>query len=301
MLRVMFVQNNSLYHIEKIQFFESVKKGFNLLSRIQQKRVQFFESYQNKEFNSFSYIQKKGSILWVIYKKKGIILWVKFKQKVQFCESTFEKRSNSLRHIWTKGPILCVKLKKRVQFGVSYWKKSIRVKLKKSSILCVWKKKSSILWVISKKVQFFVSKFQKKFNSLSHIKGSILWVILKKKSSTEKMFNSWSHILKKGSIIWVILKTKVECLESYKKSSIRRVIFQKNHFFESYLMKKSLSRIIEGFNSLSRSEKDSILRVKFEKKRFNFFLSHIWKKRFSSASQFLKKKIWVILKRTSIL
>ena len=199
-----FLRKKTLWiTLKKFHFFESVEKVFNLLSRIQQKRVQFFESYQKKEFNSFSY-SKKSSILWVKFKKKRFnsvshiqkkssILWVKFKKLilwvilwkkfiswsqiwkwVQFFSSYLNKRSNSLCHIWTNGPTLCVMSKK---FNCS--------------IHCVILKKRVQFFghLQRKRVQFCESYWKKTILRVKLKNSSILWIIT-------LFFN--------GSILWVI-------------------------------------------------------------------------------------------------
>ena len=148
-----------------------MKKGSILW--INKKKVQFFDSYSKRWFNSLSHVQK-GSILWVIFFKRGSILWVIQKRrfnslshaqkKVQFFESyskkkrfnyfeSFKKRRfNSLSHT-----------QKRVQFFESFKKEGsilLSHTQKKVQFFESYSKKSSILWV-----------------TLENKKGSILWVI----------------------------------------------------------------------------------------------------------------------------
>ena len=89
---------------KRVQFFESNWKKFNPLSHIPDK-VQVFESFWEKKsgsilwvvfrmFNSFSRVQKKCSILWIIWEKtilwviliiqKSSILWVVFKKRFNY-------------------------------------------------------------------------------------------------------------------------------------------------------------------------------------------------------------------------
>ena len=251
---VTFAKSSVLRVLKKIQFFKSrKKKGFNLLSRIQQK----------KEFNSSSLIRKRSSILWVIFRKRGSILWVIFKKKGsilwvifwrkfiswsqiwkkgQFFPSYLNKRSNSFRHIWTKGPILCVILQK---FNCS--------------ILWVMFKKGSNIWVI----------FPKKVNSLGHIKEGFN---SSKHIEKIKSFESyWKSSIEKCSILRVI------CWEGFSSlSNILKMV----QFFESNWK--------EGFHSVSHiNRKGSIPWIIVFQKKFNSWV--IFLKRVKSLESFLQK------------
>ena len=141
MLRVIFAKKTLWITLKKFQFFESVKKGFTLLSRIQQrssilrvlsekrssilcviseKRVQFFESYQKKEFNSFSnFLVKKFNSVSQIQKKK--FNSVSQSQKINSVSHIFiKKKKHFLESYLKKGPILFVLFEQTVQFFASY-------------------------------------------------------------------------------------------------------------------------------------------------------------------------------------
>ena len=130
-LSIFWKKFNSLRHLEK-------NKGFNSLSHIQRKRVQFFELFK-KTHNSLSQLEEKyGSILWVILEHKkswtlGVIL---------------QKDFNSLSHL--------EKVQKKRFNSMSHFKKII---LKEFHSL-------SFFLTHGSNVQFFESYF-KKFNSLS--------------------------------------------------------------------------------------------------------------------------------------
>ena len=158
-------------HLQRVESFESLLK--------KAKRVQFFESF----FQTGSRSKKWVQFLWVMLKKgfnfyescwtKRSILWVVFEKGVQFCEWNSEKnswshffffekiffkrfKSMSLESCYKEGLILRVILKKIFE---SYWKE----------------------------VQFFVSYFWEKLNSLSRF--FFFW-------QTQK-FNSLSHFFEK--------------------------------------------------------------------------------------------------------
>ena len=84
-------------------------------------------------------------------------------------------------------------------------------------------------------MQFFESYAKKRFNSLSHEKGSILWVIFKNQTvqffasySRNKGFNSLRHIQEmRSSILWGVFKKCSILSVGSKKSSMMWVIFKK--------------------------------------------------------------------------
>ena len=300
---------------KKVQFRESYKKGSILWVISEKKSWILWVVLEN--FNSSNRIQKKkismlkkkvifkktSSILWVVLKKKTV-LWVVFVLQKKFhfeshsekkgsilrviffgknilkrrFKSVSHKKSNSLSFFLVKKPSLWVMLQRRVQFFESYWKN---------------------LWVIlkKKKVQFFVSYFWWKLNSLSRF---FFWQKNSKIQfcdSRSRNFNSLSHsFFEKKTILRVMLK-KVQFIEScsnrFNPLSLSR---KKVQFFESFFLEKS--SIFYGFDSLSRiqtkvssilwvilqKEEGSILSVTF--KKFNS-LSYI-QRRFNSLSQ-LKK------------
>ena len=110
----------------KFDFFESfLKRRFNSLSHIQLKKL--FNSFllshiQKKRFNSWGHIQstilgvtfKKGFNSWGHILQNGTILWSHIRKKVQFFESYFTKRFNSVK---------VMLVKKKLQFFVSYFSK----------------------------------------------------------------------------------------------------------------------------------------------------------------------------------
>ena len=179
MLRVIFAKKTLWITLKKFHFFESVEKVFNLLSRIQQKRVQFFESYQKKEFNSFS-----------------SILWVKF-------HSVSKKRFNSVSHIQKKSSILWVKFKKLILW-VIFWKKFIswsQIWKMGPILFVIFEQMGPILFVIfEQKVQLFAScqrNLTVQFIASYSRKESNSLVIFK-----EKGFNSVSRTEKKQFLEW---------------------------------------------------------------------------------------------------
>ena len=258
-------------------------KWFSSLSNIL-KRVQFFESNWIEGFHSVSHIHRKGSILWVIVFQK---------------ESYFLKRVKCLESCFVK------------KIFVSTWKNSnFWVSEKKGSICWVGfnKEFNSSSLIRKKEFNSFESYQKKEFNSLSHIR--------------KKEFNSFSNFFskniqfcesnsKKKSILWVIISKNSILWVIFRKSSILWVKFNKSsflgvkfwnrvHFLESYLNKKSDSlrhiqqKRFQFYASYSRKKssilwsyskkKGWILWVVFKKKKFNsgsrknFSWSHIWKR-----------------------
>ena len=216
----------------------------------------FFESYSKKKgFNSLRHIFQKKSLGHIQQKN------------VQFFESHSKSRFNSLSHI-----------QKEVFNSLDH----IKVFNSLSNI-----KKGSILWLTFQKVQFFES-WKKKFNSLSHVKrrfnslsqSSILWIKMKKSSV------HWV-IFKKRPVLWVVFPASCSRRDvQFSASCSRKKVFN------------SLSHIcLKGrrFNSLSNTQKGSILcvtlkKVKFFESVFFFWrgkgfnsLSHV-KRRFTSLS-----------------
>ena len=225
------IQESSHISWKQVQFRESYKKKFNTLSHIREKSWILWVVLEN--FNALSRIKKKNSMSKkkVIFKKKtSSILWVvlkkissvsrirtskKFhfeshseKKKDQFFESLFfflkkylslwvVKKSNSLSFFWRE-------------------KKSLNHVIKKGSILRVILKK--IFQSYWKEVQFFVSYFWEKSNSLSRFL-----------TKTQK-FNSLSHFFKKKIILWVMLK-KFQFFESFFQK-------KKSQFFELFSEKR---------------------------------------------------------------
>ena len=171
----------SLTHtfFKRVQFLESWKG-----------KVEFFESHIQKGFNPF----ESYSTLWFFLQKKCSILWIIFEKRFK-SQSHFSKKFNPLSHYW----------KKEVQF---FWTSDI-----------FQKGMQFILWVHiyifrrQKEVQLCcVRIFTTGSISLSTCwqqKGSILWVVSAKKGSislnhVEK--KGWilvSHLVEKGSILWV--------------------------------------------------------------------------------------------------
>ena len=160
--------------------------------------------------------------------------------KVQFCVS-YWKNFNSLSHVkkFNSLSYMFDKLN-RLQF----------LEINKKCSIC--KKMFNFFGSYRKKVQFLESFWKTKVECLG---------------SYERKFNSLSHIKKKQ-------------FESYLKNKIRSHIFWVN--FWVVLKKKFNSQSLilkKGFISLSRSEKSSILRVTLEKQKVQFFFeSHLKKK-----------------------
>ena len=205
----------------KIQYFESYWKW-----------VQFFESYQKKEFNSLSQFFSQKQHFESYFKKRFNSLSRFFEKKSL---SHINKVLNSLSRI-QKCSILWVVFKKKLN--------SSSLVRKRSSILSViLRKRLNSVSQISKRVHFFESYQQNEFKSLSHIKrnfknSSTLWVIFWKKVQFEASysrnegFNSLRHVRRKKvqfcESIFFFLK-KVPFFESNSK---------KVQFFVSYLKKK---------------------------------------------------------------
>ena len=128
----------SLSHVKKALVFELCKKegsilcvisrkGFNSLSHIEKRRVQFFESHRKEKSVQVFESYKKGSFLWKILLIKATILWVIseksgsileghfFFKKAQVFESCSKRRFNSLSHVkrWFNS---LNDVKKKVQF-----------------------------------------------------------------------------------------------------------------------------------------------------------------------------------------
>ena len=327
------------YLTQCIELFPVFRKEF-IESHWKTRKVQFFESYQRKKswirvvlenFNSSSRIQKKKfNFEKVIFKKK----------KDQFCDSYWKKSSMIRIRTSKKNSILRVIVKKgsilRVIFWKIFWKEGSSLWAIKSQILWVFffvKKTKSLSHVIQKgwilrvilekifesywkKVQFFVSYFWWKLNSLSRFfltKNSKIQFF----DSCSRNFNSLSHFFEK--ILRVMLK-KVQFFESHKKkSSILWVFFFRKefHFFGKNVKtsQKKWVRFFESYSKkrkvlffLSRSKKKpllwvtfkegSILWVRFFKKKTNSNWEEVHKrgsilwvvyKEFNSLSHFSKK------------
>ena len=170
--------------IKEAQLNESFTKSSILWVIVEKnKRVQFFESF----FQTGSRSKKWVQFLWVMLKKgfnfyescwtKRSILWVVFEKGVQFCEWNSEK-INSWSFFF---------FEKYFLKGSSLW--VLNHVIKKGSILRVILKK--IFESYWKEVQFFVSYFWEKLNSLSRfffwqklknsIFESVIFFFLKKK------------------------------------------------------------------------------------------------------------------------
>ena len=180
-------------------------------------RVQFLWVMWRERFNSVSHVEKKGSILWVIFfvfekncesRSKRVQLFDKFSKKVNsfkkfnsssHIEKVLLNKCSILRVIFWWGFNSFSHLEKKVQFCESCSKK--------------------------KKVQFFESCFfekTKRLNSLSHNFCSKKSIILR-------------VVLKIGSILWVSrFQKRVQFFESYQK---------KSSIFESYPKKKELNSL----------------------------------------------------------
>ena len=136
------------------------------------KKVQFFESYPKKGFNSFSHVSKKDQFIRVIYfEKVKNILYVTLKNGFNFFESGWKEGFNSASHIFSK----------IVQFCESH----------------------------SIKKFYFFESFEKQFLE-SYEKGSILRVI--ENSSIPRVIfkeqNLWAMFIKRDSIHWVKLERR---------------------------------------------------------------------------------------------
>ena len=160
---------------KRVQIFELYsKKGFNSLSYIQKKKVQFFELFE--EFNTLSHIEKwflkRGSILWVI--KRVSHLWVI--EWVQFFESYFWKRCSILWAFFPKVQSFESLLKKKTKGfnSLSHFSRQDHVQKNGFNFYeSCWKKKS---------VQFCELYSKKGFNSVNEIqKNQFLESSLKKK------------------------------------------------------------------------------------------------------------------------
>ena len=118
-----------------------LKKMFNSSSHML-KRVQFYESYVDKGFNSSSQIEKKGfhSVSHINRKGFNSVNHSFFKSSI--LESNFRKGFQCLESFFSK-KTLWITLKKRL----NYLSRIQQI----SSIFCVISKKSSVLWVIFKK------------------------------------------------------------------------------------------------------------------------------------------------------
>ena len=206
------------------------------------KRVQFFESYWK---NSSSHIEKKSSVLCIVFFGESSILWVVFfnkNSKIQFFDSC-SKKFNSLSHA-QEISILWVFLKK---------KSILRVMLKKVQFIESCSKKGSILWVIQEKRFNSLTQFLKKRVSFFFEKkntekmGSILWVILQK----EEGFYSFSHAQKKQ--FFELNSKKVQFFESVKKQLKLRRFIKEAQFYESFTKRSILWVILlkEDFDFLS--------------------------------------------------
>ena len=309
-------ENNSLRHTEKkFHSFSRVKKVEFFESH---RRMQLFDPFFFKKFNSWIHIFQKRSIysLSQTFWKRSHFLWPMLKRRVQFLRLLFLKGSIVWILLWRGFNSLSQIFDNTVQFFESYLAQGFnslshveeRVQFFESHSTSVqffepYSKKCSILWVVFKSVRFCES-YQKKSSILWVIffwKKSFLWVIWRKRLILwviwRKRFNSLSH-----------LEKEVQFFESYSRkerfksashnqemrSSNLRVILKKRvQFFESYWER--------GFNSLSHIEKEgSILWVTF-KKKFNSFDSYRSKNVQFSESYFLNSILWVILKRGSIL
>ena len=231
--------------IKEAQLNESFTKSSIIWVIVEKnKRVQFFESFFQTRSRSKKWVQ----FLWVMLKKgfnfyescwkKRSILWVVFEKGVQFCEWNSEK-INSWSHFFFWKIFFkrfkSVSFEKKNSLSFFFWwekTKSLNHVIKKGSILRVILKK--IFETYWKEVQFFVSYFWEKLNSLSRF-------FFFDKNSKIQFFES--HSKKKKTILWVMLK-RFQFFESFfwKKSSVLLVTLKKFNF---------LSYIQRRFNSLS--------------------------------------------------
>ena len=214
----------------RVQFRESHEKMVQFCeSCFFFKKVQLFESFVKRSFNSLSFVshvQKKKSFLWLMLEK-----WVWFVDsywKRGFSALSHTFKSSILWFIFSKGSILESHIFEEGQVFESYWKKKKKTgfnSLSQSSIPWdMFKKEGSILWVIlkKKKKQFFESLWEK---------CSILWVTFKKKGSILRVK------LKKGSILWVIFSKNdqfilwiIHCVKKkYSLSQTKKETFSLSH------------------------------------------------------------------------
>ena len=217
MSQVIFLEKKSSIH-------RVIQKRFNSLSHIREK-VESSESYWR--ISILRVVLKKKSSMSkkkVMFKKTSSIVWVVLK-KIQFCESYsyFKKKKHFESHnekrdqffesffcwwkmFWKEGSSLWVIKKSNYLIFFGEKTKSLSHVIKKGSILRVILKKS-LSHIEKKKVQFFVSYFWWKFNSLSRF----FW-----QNSKIQFFDSCSK--KKKSILRVMLK-KVQFIESCSNKS----------------------------------------------------------------------------------
>ena len=196
--------------------------------------------------------KKTSSILWVVLKKKfSSVSRIRIKKKKKLRVTM--KRGSILRVIfcwwkifWKENSSLWV-IRSQILWVFFLVKKSLWVMLKKGFNSSSHSEKN--LWVIlKKKVQFFVSYFWWKLNSLSRFlnKNSKIQFF----DSCSKKFNSSSHAQKNSilsthaqeiSILWVFFFSKKFNSSSHvKEGSIHWVLFKKVQFFESYKKKGSI-------------------------------------------------------------
>ena len=216
------------------------------------------------------------------------------RKRIQFFASIWRNKVISLSHGKKVGSTLWVNLKKslrhieKIQFFESC-KKVAHMKERFSSLRHFEKTNG---------FQFFESKWQKDFISLSHIekrfikRGSILWVILK------------------NSIIWLFLKKKWVISEKKRFNSVSRIrIFKKNSVSHVQKGFNSASHLSNGFNSFRHIEKrvqffeshdkTSIIWFIFSKKKIQFFESYFSENGLIFSS-FSKKKHFVFFNKSSI-
>ena len=301
-------------HLQRVQSFESLlkkAKGFNSLSHFSrqdhvqkngfkmshvEKRVQFLWVMLNKAFNSVSCVRKRGSILWMKFRKNQFL-------ESFFFEKYFLKGSSLwvLNHVIKKGSILRVILKKIFE---SYWKEV------QFFVSYFWEKLNSLsrffFFDKNSKIQFFESFFffeKKKFRSSSHAQknstfwvtfkeGSILWVI-----SFGKEFNFLNFLWKK-----VTLKNEFDSLSHIKKKKVQ--------FFESFFQTGSIISVSQhfckkkfyescwknGFNSVSHVKKKVQFCELYSKKSILGVIFWLFKTFFASFFFCKKGSIqWVII------
>ena len=247
----------------RVQFRESHEKMVQFCeSCFFFKKVQLFESFVKRSFNSLSFVshvQKKKIISLTHVGKVGLIRWLILKKKKRFSALSHTFKSSILWFIFSKGSILESHIFWR---GSSLWvilkKKKNRVQFSES----IYKRVQFIETYSKKRVQFFESYWKKKkkkqfFESLWE-KCSILWVTFKKKGSILRVK------LKKGSILWVIFSKNdqfilwvIHCVK--KKYSLSQT--EKETFSLSHVEKKCSIFDPIVWVILKKVQKDWILRM----------------------------------------
>ena len=179
----------SCFFFEKVQLFESfVKRSFNSLSfvsHVQKKKNHFFDSCWKSGFDSLTHIEKEGSVLWVTLSK--VQSFDSYFQKVQFLKVIFWRGSSLWVILKKKKKVqFSESIYKRVQFIESYFPKTINLFFEsyivsKRNILWVKLKKRHFLWVMLKRsVQFLIQlceSYWKRFKKIEILE----WIIFVKR------------------------------------------------------------------------------------------------------------------------